>query len=563
MTFQVSPGVNVSEIDNSASIAPQSTSTGAFVGKFRWGPVDEIVQVVSETDLISKFSAPDLLNSVSFHTAASFLRYSNDLRVIRAVDEDAFTANAGGDETLVVKNADDYLDATLSFANHGLFIARYPGALGNSLSVEVFAYTTDDNTTQSAFESWDYAASFNAIPKSSPAALEFGSENDELHIAVIDKDGLITGRSGSVLEIFPFVSQASGAKSDDGSSIYYVDVINERSRWVWFAGHDATAHPEAGSAVTSGTDFSATAALTTVDLDNGADGGQLGTSEYLAAYALFGDADTVDISLLIAPDLPASSETTVANNIIAYVEQRKDCVAFISPGAGMLSASDIVTFADALNSSSYAFVDSGRLKVFDKYNDRYINIPACGAVAGLCAATDRTLGAWFSPAGTDRGQIFGVTRLYFNPNKAERDTLYKASVNPIVTFPGEGTILFGDKTKLGRSSAFDRINVRRLFILLRKTIAPAGRNVIFELNDEFTRAQFVNLVEPFLRTIQGRRGITDFRVICDSRNNTPDVIDRNEFIGDIYIKPARSINFVQLNFVATRTGANFNEITGG
>lgn len=549
-------------MDNTTSIAPVSTSTAAFVGNFRWGPVDEIVQVSSEVDLVNKFAAPSLINSVSFHTAASFLRYSRDLRAVRAVSSSARNANAGGDDTLVVKNAEDYLASNLSFGSHGLFVAKYPGALGNSLSVEVFAYQTDDSTTDSAFQNWDYAAQFDGPPRTSDAAAAFGSSNDEIHIVVVDKEGVITGRPNTVLEVFPFLSQASGAKSDTGRSTYYVNVINQSSKWIWFAGHNTTNHPQAGSSIDGGVDYASTAAVTVVDLADGADTSALGTSDYLNAYALFEDADTIDISLVIAPDLPSGSETTVANNLIALVTKRADCVAFISPGADMDSAGSIVSFADTLTSSSYAFVDSGRLKVYDKYNDVYVNIPACGAVAGLCANTDRVVGPWFSPAGAERGQILGVTRLYFNPNKAERDTLYKASVNPIVTFPGEGTILFGDKTKLNRSSAFDRINVRRLFIVLRKSIAPAGRAVLFNNNDEFTRAQFVNIVEPFLRTVQGRRGIIDYRVICDRSNNTADVIDRAEFVGDIYVKPARSINFVQLNFIATRTGVDFNEITG-
>ena len=222
----------------------------------------------------------------------------------------------------------------------------------------------------------------------------------------------------------------------------------------------------------------------------------------------------------------------------------------------------VITTAGTYTKSSYAVMDSGYKYQYDKYNDVYRWVPLNGDIAGLCVRTDNERDPWFSPAGLNRGVIKNVVRLAWNPTKAERDELYKAGVNPVVTFPGEGTILYGDKTLLNRPSAFDRINVRRLFIVLEKSITKAARSSLFEFNDEFTRAAFVNIVEPFLRDVQGRRGIYDYRVVADTTNNTAEVIDQNQFVGDIYIKPARSINFIQLNFTAVRTGVAFEEIVG-
>ena len=565
MTFQVSPGVNVSEIDNTTSIAPVSTAIGAFVGAFRWGPVEDITTVDSEADLVRNFGSPNAAASVDFHTAAYFLKYSRDLRVVHA-EKDAFSANTGGAADLLIKNDEEYDSATLVFANHGHFIARHPGALGNSLKVSVFGFKTDTSTTATNFSSWAYSSNFDGPVGTSAYATRFGSSNDEIHVAVIDEDGMFTGIKGSILEVFPYLSQASDGRAEDGASTYYADVINATSEYIRFGAADSTNFANAGDAATGAVDYAVTPSNGTVDasLTGGDDGAALTPTEYLAGWDLFADPDTIEVSLLIAPSLSTntSDADTVADDLIATAEARKDCVAFISPARG-LDVEGIIAFADGLQSSSYAFVDSGRLKVYDKYNDTYINIPACSSIAGLTAETDRTVGSWYSPAGLRRGQLRGVTKLYLNPSKTDRDALYKRGVNPVVTFPGEGTLLFGDKTKLGRPSAFDRINVRRLFITLEKAISRASRSNLFEFNDVFTRAEFVNLVEPFLRTVQGRRGIIEFKVQADEFNNTGDVIDRNEFVGDIYIKPARSINYIKLNFIATRTGVAFNEITGG
>ena len=291
------------------------------------------------------------------------------------------------------------------------------------------------------------------------------------------------------------------------------------------------------------------------------------------AYEKFNDKENVDLSLLMCGPSQTSADATgdtKATAVMDIATGRKDCVAFISPAradvVGVANAitqtQNVVGFADGLPSTSYAVIDSGYKYMYDRYNDVYRFVPLNGDTAGACARTDSIADAWFSPGGFTRGQIRGAVKLAYNPNQAQRDELYKSRVNPIVSFPGQGTVLFGDKTAQSKPSAFDRINVRRLFIVLEKAVSTAAKFQMFEFNDEFTRAQFRNLVEPFLRDVQGRRGLTDFSVICDDTNNTGDVIDRNEFRADIFIKPARSINFIQLNFVATRSGVAFSEVAG-
>lgn len=556
------PTINISEIDQTTTVPGTSTVTGAFVGNFRWGPAEEVINISSENDLVSTFGAPNTTNSVDFHTAAYFLKYGASLNVVRELTSAAYNANAGADATTLVKNREAYDNATLAFATVGLWVAKYPGELGNSLKVSLFSYTGSSNAVD--FAAWAHSTRFDGAPGTSSYADARNGTGDEMHIVVIDEDGLFTGTPGTILETFAFVSQASDALNDDGSSNYFKDVINNTSKYIWFGDEDATNFPQMGTAVTSGKDYTTqdSDGVVEVSLSGGADSGALGSTEFASGWDLFEDPDTTSAFLLIAPDLPSGSETTIANDIISVAAGRKDAVAFISPAKDDLTASAIKSFADALTASSYAFVDSGRLKVYDKYNDTDINIPACSSCAGLAAATETQFGAWFSPAGFARGQIFGVTKLFYNPNATDRDTLFRAGVNPIVTFPGQGTILFGDKTHLNRPSAFGELGVRRLFSVLESSIATAARSQLFEFNDEFTRSNFLNIIEPFLRDVQGRRGLSDFRVVCDESNNTSSVIDRNEFVADIYIKPNRSIRYIQLNFVATRSGVEFNEVVG-
>ena len=563
MAFQVSPGVAVREIDLTNVVPAVSTSIGATVVQALWGPVEEIVTITSEKELVDTFGIPTTDTAAYFLNAAAFLKYGNNLKVVRAVNTGALNSTAGtsGAGTgLLIKNHDVYLN---SYADGqgavGLWAAKFPGALGDSITVSMCT------ANSSAYTAWTYKDQFTGAPTTSAYADNLGGSNDELHVIVIDELGLFSGVAGTILEKFAFVSQARDAKKFDGSTNYYKEVINQTSKYIWWMDHLSTL-TKAGSLANEA--FVAVNTANTVTLAGGEDGTALDVGDIDTGFQLFNDAETVDVNLLIgAPSLAGADGVTQANNLIAIAENRKDLVVFVSPpmaatvGAADPSAS-VIAFADQITSSSYGFMDSTALKVYDKYNDVYRWIPAAGHMAGLCANTDEVADAWFSPGGYNRGQLLGITRIAFNPKKAERDDLYKKRVNPIVSFPGEGTILFGDKTLQSKPSAFDRINVRRLFIVLEKAIATAAKYQLFELNDEFTRAMFRNMTEPFLREIKGRRGITDFKVVCDSTNNTGEVIDSNQFVADIYIKPARSINFITLNFIATRTGVDFNEIGG-
>jgi hypothetical protein len=578
MAFLVSPGVNTSEIDLTTAVPAVGTSTGATVGFFRWGPANTVLQVTSESDLAQKFFAPDSNSAASFLSAANFLSYGNDLRVVRvcsATTDKSNNATSNASHNITVMNDEEYFLNNYGGANANVaFCARYPGALGNSLRVSVCA-------SEATFSTWLFAPYFDGAPNTSNFVTSKTGNSllkDEMHIVVVDEDGVITGTANTVLERFSNLSKCSDAKGDDGASIYYKEVLYRNSQWIHWLGHA----PGSNAANTWGQTVAAASATGTplhspviadYSFVNGTDGIP-SQADFINMIDLFTNKEKIDVSLLFAGDCGVSSNssispTLVANKYLNVADGRKDAVAFISPPyansvTSVAKSTDVVNFRNGsgLLDTSYGVMDSGWKYQYDKYNDVYRWIPLNSDVAGLCVRTDLQRDPWFSPAGLNRGQIRNLVKLSFNPTQAERDSLYKAGVNPVVSFPGEGTVLFGDKTMQGRPSAFDRINVRRLFIVLEKAISAAARSSLFEFNDEFTRSQFVALVEPFLRDVQGRRGIYDFRVVCDETNNTPAVIDRNEFVGDIYIKPARSVNFIQLNFVAVRSGVAFDEIVG-
>jgi hypothetical protein len=650
MAFQVSPGVLVKEIDLTNVVPAVATSIGAIAGGFSQGPVDEIIPIGSEQELVSIFGKPYSTNFETWFTAANFLQYTNGLRVVRA---DTAAVNATADGTgLKIKNDSDYdtnyADGSGSVGN---WAAKFPGTYGNALGVSVctnataFEQTTtslvddatlaagdtsvtvDDGTEFSVGDivyfqeadgsqyevtavagndltirqldnanggglksaiadntairrRWKFYDLFDGAPGTSTWATGKGVTSDEMHVVVYDRTGGITGfdsdvagqRTTAVIETFPFVSQAASARTPQGGTNFYANVVNTGSLYVRWMDHDPSL-TNAGTDLASGNAYASTAGdagVITSTLAGGTDDDPT-IGELDLAYDLFADADTVDINLVMAGTSPASTDgITHATNLIDLAESRKDIVVFISPRradvvgvtTGAAQTNNVKGFFDNLSSSSYAVFDSGYKYMYDKYNDVYRHVPLNGDIAGLCANTDNVAEPWFSPGGYNRGQIRGAVKLAYNPTKAERDILYPARVNPVCTFPGQGTVLFGDKTALSRPSAFDRINVRRLFIVLEKAIATAAKYQLFEFNDAFTQAQFRNLVEPFLRDVQGRRGITDFSVVADETNNTGEVIDRNEFVADIYIKPARSINFITLNFIAVRTGVSFSEIGG-
>lgn len=774
MPFQLSPGVNVTEIDLTTVIPAVATNDAAIGGVFRWGPVDKVLLVDSEELLAARYGKPTNDNAETFFTAASFLAYSNRLWVSRAHGSSGFslkvsagataesdqlviaststgisvgdviigpnipegttvesitvggttditmTKNYTGSTTTIevnflnpsyslnaiansgpaalsahiVKNEDHWEEAQDTLEADVQFIARYPGAMGNSLNVSVcdsskaFEYSFDlgdiitvhedpnqlnlgaiaaassseetitfvvgSNTavvditsadTASAQEVAEALAGTNGIFRvgdvikvgntsigyqyveiSSISAAAAGASNDatvsiglteryalstdfvftdtdsitrlwkhwnlfeqapgqssyqllngnstvsdEIHVVIEDVDGKVSGVPGTILETWSALSRATDGKTADGSSNYIFDVLNNNSAYVWYANdiRGTLAENALNLADVTQTFVYTKDFVAGKDVPGENDAGSL--ASVLRSYDKFASPEDIDVSLVLTgKSRGGTNGEQTANYIIDNItEKRKDCVAFVSPekadvvgNTGGDIEQDVVTFRNSSRSTSYAVIDGGYKYMYDKYNDLYRWIPLNGDTAGLCAQTDNLRDAWWSPAGFNRGNLKNVIKLAYNPRKAQRDVLYKNGVNPVVNFPGQGIILYGDKTMLSRPSAFDRINVRRLFIVLEKAIATAAKFMLFEFNDEFTRASFVNLVTPFLRDVQGRRGIYDFHVVCDETNNTGEVIDRNEFVGDIYIKPARSINFIQLNFIAVRTGVEFSEVIG-
>ena len=637
MAFQLSPGVNTTEKDLTSVVPAVATSVGALVGNFQWGPVEEITLVSSENNLVDNFFEPNNDTATDFFTAASFLAYANSLKLVRVVD-DTTAKNAVSSGTAVIVKNDTHYDNNYGSGEGsvGMWAAKYPGALGNSLKVS-FADSTDYDTDSvasttitaggtgyssatvtfsapggtgvtatgtatlsggavtaititnsgSGYSSaptitiggdgsgatatatltasgWAYADNFDAAPKTSLNVGVAGGSLDELHIIVIDEDGLFTGVANTVLERFPNVSKASDAKGIDGGSIYYKDIINNQSDYIRWMDHPAGDSTWGTTGV--GTTFTSahTSAESTVSLTGGVSDNP-DSADYQTGWALFQDSETVDVNLLMTAGLGNSDIKWVQDNVAFG---RKDCVSFSSPQKASVvnnsgsEVTSITTDKAANRASSYCVLDGNWKYMYDRYNDLYRWVPCNGDVAGLCAETDRTNDAWWSPAGFNRGLLRNAVKLAWDPTKAQRDELYKIGVNPIINSPGNGVVLFGDRTLLGQPSAFDRINVRRLFIVLEKAISTAAKFQLFEFNDAFTRAQFVSMVTPFLRTVQGRRGIFDFKVVCNESNNTGQVIDANEFVADIFIKPARAINFIQLNFIATRTGVSFDEIGG-
>lgn len=553
MAFPLSPGVTVSEVDLTTVVPAVATTVGGLAGNFTWGPVEEIITIPNEVRLVNTFGEPNEDNFGYFFTAANFLSYGTDLRVVRAANTNCYNARSNTSASPIqIKNPTDYEQNYSTGGNANQFVAKYAGTLGNNVAISI----ADANT----FTGWSFASGFPAAPATSDFVAGFNGSNDEIHIVVYDA----STSSNTIIEKYSFVSKANGAMNSDGTSNYYKDVLNRRSNYVWW-----TAHPTAGtnwntSPKVGNVSYALLASPANFVLTGGTDVAPT-IGDLQRAFDLFENEDAVDVSFLMTG--PTTAET-LPNYVIGICETRKDCIAFISPAQDDVvdevgsEANNIVTFRNSVTSSSFAFMDSGWKYMYDKYNDKYRWVPLNGDMAGLCARSDATRDPWYSPAGANRGILRNVVKLAWNPTKTERDVIYSKGVNPVVSFPGEGTMLYGDKTLLSRPSAFDRINVRRLFIVLQKTIARAARSSLFEYNDEFTRSSFVSLVEPYLRDVQGRRGIFDFRVVCDETNNTPEVVDRNEFVGDIYIKPARSINFIQLNFVAVRTGVRFDEIVG-
>ncbi len=579
MAYSLSPGVTWSEIDLTTVVPAVSTTEGAFAGDFDWGPIDEVVSIANEIELVRWFGQPSDNTAVSFFTAANFLAYGDNLRVVRAANTSLARNSTSGNTAALVKNRDDWDTNWDVFGTnnpaYGMYAARWAGLLGNGIRVCTFA-KAGVGTADADWVSWEQASQFDGPPGTSKYAQDRGGANDEMHIIVLDTQGYFTGGiANSVLEKYSNVSKAVDATNDDGSSNYWVSVLADRSAYIWPINNaiSNTTTPvvqtSTWGSVAQGTTFAQSNASFNFTLSRGVLAAP-NDGQHQNAYVKFSDTDAYDTSLIMMGGASNTVSKYVVDNIAnpEGTYGRGDVVVFVSPQysdvvdqPGSETSKSVIT-RNFFGSSSYAFMDSGWKKQFDKYNNKYRWIPLNGDIAGLCARTDQQRDAWFSPAGLNRGTIKNVTKLSWQPTKAERDVLYKNGINPVVTFKGEGTVLYGDKTLQAKPSAFDRINVRRLFIVLEKAISRAAKYSLFEFNDEFTRSQFVALVEPFLRDVKGRRGIYDFRVVCDETNNTQQVIDSNQFIGDIYVKPARSINFIHLNFVAVRSGVAFSEIVG-
>ena len=639
MAFQVSPNVLVQERDVSLFVPQVSTTAGAFVGNFNWGPAEQFVTIDSEKTLYNTFGRPDDNNFKYWLTAANFLSYGNNLQVNRVADSASRNASAGGTAPLI-KNLDNYngdLGYTAPTLTSTEYVAKYPGTLGNNLKVSVCDYnsysfaatvtavyttgaavvsltrpvpagswvevTLDGSvqrfqTTAAAAQSattltftnssglttgststatllWEYWNQVESRPSNSRYALSKANASssatiyDELHVFVVDEDGGISGTAGTILEKFQGLSKAADAVSADGLSNFYKTYLNQNSQYVYWGSHTANTTSSAGNSLawgavspaTGATGFNVMNQVVTKSLAGGVD--VTPTDALLQTqYAKLSNAELYDVSLI--PVVGVNFDNQTARSVVDNVaDVRRDCVVFASPTSSILTTAESVTADRNTNfnkDSSYAVMDSGWKYQYDRYNDVYRWVPLAGDIAGLCVRTDFVADPWYSPGGYNRGQIKNLVKLNWTPTKTERDILYRYQINPVVTQPGLGTVLFGDKTLTQKPSAFDRINVRRLFIVLEKAIATAAKFQLFEFNDAFTRSQFTSLVEPFLRDVQGRRGIIDFRVVCDDTNNTAEVIDRNEFVADIYIKPAKSINYITLNFVATRTGIAFEEI---
>lgn len=731
MAFQLSPGVNISEIDLTNIVPAVDTSGAGFVGQFHWGPVMDYTTVSDKGRLEALFGKPSDVNFVDWYSAANFLAYSSNLNLIRVVDEsDALNASADGLGSLI-KNISHY-DLVASSPLTSIFVAKYPGVLGNSIEVHIA-----DSTS---FDGWAYSDEFDGAPGTSPWAANRGatSANDELHVVVTDKDGAISGIPGAILERFAFVSKAKDAKTADGAPNFYGNIINIQSGYIWYtsapasasytpegavtsiavtnggAGYtsapvvtisdsgtgagaaatavlsptgeiveitvtdggtgysvgdaivisgngtgataevdtesagvitaiaitsggsgytsatvdasatgngDATATATVGYSVatisvtsdgadytsgtitttvaapdvgantatiaatlapvgnvwasnlTSSTSFKTLADNVTYSLSAGSDGSIVTSNELIAGWNMFSNAEVVDVSLLFVGDGggQTSSGSVIRHVIDNICEKRKDVMVFFSPDKADVfnqtpeqATENVVAFRTTKinRPSSYAVMDSGWKYQYDVYNDTYRWIPLNADIAGLAARTDSTHAAWYSIAGYERGQIKNVVSLAFNPSKTSRDSLYKNNVNPVISEAGQGVLLYGDRTQNSKSAAFSKINIRRLFIVLEKSIAIAAKYQLFEFNDEFTRSAFRNLVEPSLVSVQSRRGIEDFRVVCDATNNGPEVVQRSEFVASIFIKPAYSINFIQLNFVAVRSDVEFSEVVG-
>ena len=667
-----SPGVQVKEVDLTATVNVSDQNIGVVAIASAKGPTDEVTYVSSERELVDIFGEPSEYNYESWFAAATIIQYGGVAAVIRPAggepgqsnDLSLRTANVEVDGTtstsLLINNQSDYEENYGGTTTAYAFAGRYGGTFHNGITVSmvdvgahqrftvdvtgtppsvgdyvlvgskvatvysitgsgggtVIEFTLHDTTQRFAatetlnerdgstvigtltsldsndvYSTLEYATgkkwvSIAPQPGTSPFVKARGGKFDEFHIVLVDTDGNVTGNPGTLIESFTYLSKAGDAKSTEGDVKFWKKVLELSSSYIYggdrtltqtsdLTAVDNSAGTASAAAIGNNAASSVFPIFNTVisrKLASGADYDWAGSassiqSQVEASYDIVLDPEEFgDIDFLV----PGKITSAGAAKLISIAESRRDCIAVVSPQRSDVINSNtstkktdaIIDFFNTLASSSFAIFDSGYKYVYDKYNDTYRYLPCAADVAGLCINTTINSETWFSPAGYNRGNLRNATKLAYSPKQSERDRLYTARINPVVSFPGQGIVLFGDKTALASPSAFDRINVRRLFIEVEKNIARFSKFQLFEINDEITRSAFKGACDPYLRNVQGRRGIYDFLVVCDDSNNTPDVIDRNEFQAEIYIKPARSINFITITFVATRTGVSFNELIG-
>lgn len=603
MTFPISPGVYSREIDLSTAPETAVATSGQFVGKFVWGPVNVVTSVSSEPDLVLKFGKPTIDTNVDFLQATSFLAYSSALNVVRLGKEGQSKNATSAGIAPSVLNDDDYSAAALTGIN---YIAKYVGEAGNSLAVatcdsaslyegtlpgsftfpvsprsklityvpalteELFdyfnvgdllvvdgvQYVVQDLTATvltidriyagaavplTVRRRWAYAGRFNGAPATGRA-----------HIVVVDTLGKLSDSAGSVLEVYENVSSVSTDKNADGTSAYFESVLA------------ASQYIRVGALGISGTN-----STTRVELLQFFDGDDafemIDTDEKLAAYDLFASKETVSAPLFIGGGL---EDSVAANYLLQNIyDVRKDGLVFFSPKLASLrtasnKAAAVVADRNLLPATSFGVMNGNWKYMYDRYNDVFVWVPCAADEAGIYARVDRERDPWYAAAGAQRGVIKNAVKLAWNPTETERDTIYQNDVNPIVDFPSTGPVVFGQKTLLGVNSALSRVNVRRLVNLIETVVAEFAESVLFEFNDTLTQSQFKSKVDAFLRDIKGRRGLDDFLVICDSTVNTPSVVQNNQFVGQIYLKPAYAIEFVRLDFVVVNASTSFTEVVG-
>lgn len=529
----LSPSVVSNEIDKTLNISSIVSNGTGYVGMFRWGAVDQVTTITTnEAELVKKFGRPDSNTTLYFHSALNYLLYVTPLSIVRVVGTNAKNSVPTGQTAIQIGNDAQYETATLTGIS---FLGRYPGELGNSIKVSC--------ANSAGFATWAYKSKFDYAPTGS-----------QFNVAVIDVDGYITGIANSVLETYQLVTTTSGSKRTDGTSAYINKVLSDQSNYVLVGDNSEITFDESGSL-----------GVYEVTLQGGADDNDAQNADFDSGWEVFANKQTYDIARTFASGSPSES----AGTSIDMCETRQDAIAFIGPDLdSVYNNTDTVTalttyFGTTINrNSSYGvYVDNWK-QVYDKYNDNYIWIPCDSDAAALHARTWQQQAPWWSPAGLTRGVLKNVVKLAWNSNEDDRDVLYPAAINSIVSFMNEGTVLWGDKTSYNAPSAFSRINVRSLFIVLKKNISYAARYQLFEFNDFITRTNFKRASDSYMDTVEAGRGVTDYLTVCDESNNTPDIIDGDGFVGDIYVKPNRSINWVTLNFVAVATGVDFTEVEG-